>query len=73
VKGSKIAKLRDVMGVSRSQPQPPRITAKYWEEYSGKQTLLSTFFGRGGTSAASKETAMVGMKEEMVGWRETKK
>jgi AP endonuclease 2 len=65
----KIVKLRDVMRVNGEQPQPPRVAAKYWEEYSGKQTLLSTFFGRGGAgsgagkeaeSAASKETAMVG-------------
>lgn len=26
--------------------EPPRIAAKYWDEFSGKQRLLSTFFGK---------------------------
>ena len=26
--------------------EPPRIAAKFWNEYSGKQTLLSSFFGK---------------------------
>lgn len=25
---------------------PPRIAAKYWEEFAGKQTVLSSFFGK---------------------------
>jgi AP endonuclease-2 len=25
---------------------PPRLASKYWDEYSGKQTMLSTFFGK---------------------------
>ena len=63
-RGKKIVKLRDVMRASGSQAQPPRVAAKYWEEYSGKQTLLSTFFGRGGagkeagSSAASSKVAV---------------
>ena len=28
--------------------QPPRIAAKYWEELAGKQTMLSSFFGKRG-------------------------
>ena len=26
--------------------QPPRIASKYWEELAGKQTMLSSFFGK---------------------------
>ena len=26
--------------------EPPRLAAKFWNEYSGKQTLLETFFGK---------------------------
>lgn len=26
--------------------EPPRLAAKFWEEHSGKQTLLSNFFGK---------------------------
>ncbi|KAK7687673.1 hypothetical protein QCA50_008888 [Cerrena zonata] len=31
----------------------PRIAAKHWEEFSGKQTLLSSFFGKGKNSEKS--------------------
>lgn len=43
-------KLCDVLGVNASvggNKEAPRLSAKFWEEYSGKQTLLSTFFGKG--------------------------
>jgi AP endonuclease 2 len=36
--------------MGQSQRQPPRIAGKFWEEFSGKQTLLSTFFGKRGNS-----------------------
>ncbi|KAG2136393.1 Endonuclease/exonuclease/phosphatase [Suillus clintonianus] len=39
--------LRDILPVDGSRAEPPRLAARRWEEYSGKQTLLSTFFGRG--------------------------
>ncbi|TCD69098.1 Class II abasic (AP) endonuclease [Steccherinum ochraceum] len=39
--------LRDAMQQGTERRQPPRIAAKYWEEFSGKQTLLSTFFLKG--------------------------
>ena len=34
----------------RSDPpkQPPRIATRYWDEHSGKQTMLSSFFGKKG-------------------------
>lgn len=43
---SKTIKLGDVLG-AKGEMETPRLAAKYWEEYSGKQTLLSTFFGKG--------------------------
>lgn len=51
-RGKKISKLRDVMRMSGGdgERESPRLAAKYWEEYSGKQTLLSTFFGKGSGS-----------------------
>ena len=42
---SNTVKLVDVLG--NKEMETPRLAAKYWEEYSGKQTLLSTFFGKG--------------------------
>ncbi|KAH7885672.1 Endonuclease/exonuclease/phosphatase [Phlebopus sp. FC_14] len=40
--------LREVMPMNGSKREPPRIAARRWEEFSGKQTLLSTFFSKGG-------------------------
>jgi AP endonuclease-2 len=37
--------------------EAPRLAARYWEEYSGRQTLLSTFFGKGGGAGGNKEVA----------------
>jgi len=37
--------LRDVLPMGGGEP--PRLAAQRWDEYSGKQTLLSTFFGKG--------------------------
>ena len=34
------------MHMNDRSPEPPRLAAKYWDEYSSKQTLLSTFFGK---------------------------
>lgn len=39
-------RLRDAMKQCHEPKIVPRISAKHWEEFSGKQTLLSTFFGR---------------------------
>ena len=42
-------KLRDVLGVQTAPgevKEPPRLAAKFWDEYSGKQTLLENFFGK---------------------------
>jgi len=42
-------KLRDVLGVQATPgeaKEPPRLAAKFWDEYSGKQMLLETFFGK---------------------------
>ncbi|KAH7910197.1 Endonuclease/exonuclease/phosphatase [Hygrophoropsis aurantiaca] len=40
--------LRDVMPFDNTRNISPRLAAKHWDEFSGKQTLLSTFFGKGG-------------------------
>lgn len=52
--GEKLS-LRDAMQQGTERRQPPRIAAKYWEEFSGKQTLLSTFFMKG-TVAPAKDS-----------------
>ncbi|KAG2357859.1 Endonuclease/exonuclease/phosphatase [Suillus spraguei] len=39
--------LRDVLPTNGNREDLPRLAARRWEEYSGKQTLLSTFFGKG--------------------------
>ena len=42
-------RLQDVLGVHATPgaaKEPPRLAAKFWNEYSGKQTSLKTFFGR---------------------------
>jgi len=38
--------LRDVMhmGVDDAKREPPRLAAKHWPEFQGKQTLMSNFF-----------------------------
>ncbi|KAG8907412.1 Class II abasic (AP) endonuclease [Tulasnella sp. 403] len=35
----------DAQGTATAR-EPPRICARFWNEFSGKQTLLSTFFGK---------------------------
>ncbi|GJE90330.1 DNase I-like protein [Phanerochaete sordida] len=46
-------KLRDAMKQCHEPKVVPRLSAKSWEEFSGKQTLLSTFFGKKGEVKAS--------------------
>ncbi|EMD39007.1 hypothetical protein CERSUDRAFT_47445 [Gelatoporia subvermispora B] len=46
-----VMKLRDAMKQDDLRREPPRIAAKFWEEYSGKQTVLSAFFGKQGDKA----------------------
>ena len=41
--------LRERMFGSDPPKQPPRMATQYWDEYSGKQTMLSSFFGKKGT------------------------
>ncbi|KAG8971002.1 Class II abasic (AP) endonuclease [Tulasnella sp. 425] len=39
--------LKSMMGMDSQVPRdPPRICAKFWDEFSGKQTLVSAFFTR---------------------------
>ena len=46
-----ILKLRDLLGKRPSETaepaDPPPLASKHWDEYSGKQKLLSSFFGKG--------------------------
>ncbi|KAI0793803.1 Endonuclease/exonuclease/phosphatase [Fomes fomentarius] len=48
--------LRDAMKQSSSLREPPRIAAKFWDEFSGKQTVLSAFFGKPATSKQREDT-----------------
>ncbi|KAJ3533027.1 hypothetical protein NM688_g7341 [Phlebia brevispora] len=41
-----VIRLRDALKQSGGPQPPPRIATANWEEFSGKQTLLSSFFGR---------------------------
>lgn len=54
-----VRKLRDEMHMSGEKREPPRLCARYWPEFSGKQQLLSSFFGKGNkdnTSSAVSST-----------------
>ncbi|KAI0741250.1 Endonuclease/exonuclease/phosphatase [Daedaleopsis nitida] len=42
--GAKVS-LHDAMMQSTNLKEPPRLAAKFWDEHSGKQTVLSSFFG----------------------------
>ena len=37
--------------------EPPRLAAKFWDEFSGKQTVLSAFFGKQAASEKESGTA----------------
>ncbi|RPD64027.1 DNase I-like protein [Lentinus tigrinus ALCF2SS1-7] len=45
--------LRDAMKQTPGFKEPPRLAAKFWNEFAGKQTVLSAFFGK---HAALKQT-----------------
>ncbi|ETW79157.1 hypothetical protein HETIRDRAFT_50142 [Heterobasidion irregulare TC 32-1] len=49
--------LQDAMRMDGSKRDPPRIAAKYWEEFLGRQTLLSSFFGKRDHSKATTQVA----------------
>ncbi|KAI3602655.1 dna-(apurinic or apyrimidinic site) lyase 2 [Moniliophthora roreri] len=51
---SKILQLKDVLS---SGGDTPRIAAKFWDEHSGKQKLLSSFFAGSGQKAAPSVTS----------------
>jgi AP endonuclease-2 len=38
--------LREAMKMDDTKKNSPRLASKHWDEFSGKQTLLSTFFGK---------------------------
>lgn len=39
--------LKEEMRMVGEVRQPPRLASKFWDEYSGRQKLLSSFFGKG--------------------------
>ncbi|KAJ3575764.1 hypothetical protein NP233_g885 [Leucocoprinus birnbaumii] len=44
-----LVKLQDVLGAkanTEGKKEPPRLASKFWEEHSGKQTSLRSFFGK---------------------------
>ncbi|KAI9062637.1 DNase I-like protein [Trametes sanguinea] len=51
-------KLRDAMKQSNTPREPPRLSSKFWNEFSGKQTTLASFLSKG---AASKSNASNGV------------
>ncbi|KII87135.1 hypothetical protein PLICRDRAFT_176924 [Plicaturopsis crispa FD-325 SS-3] len=49
--------LRETMHMDGPKRDPPRLAARLWDEYSGKQTKLSTFFGKKAETAITKTPA----------------
>jgi AP endonuclease-2 len=45
--------LREVMPTDGDRDEPPRLAARRWDEFSGKQTLLSSFFAKGGKTTTT--------------------
>ena len=45
--GGQKLNLREQIVGSDPPEQPPRIATKFWDEFSGKQTMLSSFFKKG--------------------------
>jgi len=41
------------MPIDGGRAEPPRLAARRWDEFSGKQTLLSSFFAKGGKITAA--------------------
>lgn len=52
-----VRKLRDEMHMSNGKREPPRLCARFWPEFSGKQQLLSSFFGKGKKDARPAEVS----------------
>ncbi|TEB36838.1 DNase I-like protein [Coprinellus micaceus] len=59
-----VTKLRDALGMGPrdeveepKERDPPRLCARFWDEFSGKQTSLAQFFG-GGKGKVSSSTAL---------------
>lgn len=48
--------LGGLAGSGSTSQTTSRLAAKYWDEYSGKQTLLSNFFGKDGAPKAKSTT-----------------
>jgi AP endonuclease-2 len=51
--------LRDLihMGVDAGKREPPRLAAKHWPEFQGKQMLMSSFFTKRGAETSPPPTA----------------
>ncbi len=46
LESGEILSLHEAMKQTPDLKEPPRIAARFWEEFSGKQTVLSSFFGK---------------------------
>jgi AP endonuclease-2 len=45
--------LRDVLSMSEGRRDPPRLASKFWVEFQGRQTLMSSFFVKAGATKAN--------------------
>ncbi|KAF9067492.1 Endonuclease/exonuclease/phosphatase [Rhodocollybia butyracea] len=52
--GTSTMKLRDAMLCGSGEKDPPRLATRFWDEHSGKQRLLASFFSAGSTSGKTK-------------------
>ena len=46
LESGEVLTLRDAMRQRPDLTEPPRLASKFWDEFSGKQTVLSAFFGK---------------------------
>ncbi|KAI0718087.1 Endonuclease/exonuclease/phosphatase [Cerioporus squamosus] len=56
LESGEILSLREAMKQTPDLKEPPRIAAKFWDEFSGKQTVLSAFFGKHAVSKQNSGT-----------------
>lgn len=54
-----VLRLRDLLGARNPDSAPPRLAARFWDEYSGKQTQLHKFFTKKAAVSPSKASSSV--------------
>ncbi|EJD07362.1 DNase I-like protein [Fomitiporia mediterranea MF3/22] len=50
--------LKDMLKMNGEKRDPPRLATKFWVEYSGKQQVLSSFFGKKAATASESDLAI---------------